>query len=125
MSSQTLCHQRRADGWLHLCNGLDPVRDGGMVPSILGMTGALGRLRGEITIVTPTPSRLNDVQYPRRTDAQRAGDRSRGISSHGGSCSSSRSVAITYTPRCSYRPLGPCSLPDHRPRYGRAVGLAP
>ena len=28
-------------GWLHLCNGLDPVRDGGMVPSILGMTGAL------------------------------------------------------------------------------------
>ena len=27
--------------WLHLCNGLDPVRDGGMVPSILGMTGAL------------------------------------------------------------------------------------
>ena len=30
---------------MHLCNGLDPVRDGGMVPSILGMTGALGRLR--------------------------------------------------------------------------------
>ena len=35
----------RRTGWLHLCNGLDPVRDGGMVPSILGMTGALGRLR--------------------------------------------------------------------------------
>ncbi len=51
-------------GWLHLCNGLDPVRDGGMVPSILGMTEALGRLRGEITIVTPTPSRLNELSIP-------------------------------------------------------------
>ena len=46
-------------GWLHLCNGLDPVRDGGMVPSILGMTGALCRLHGNVTIVTPTPSRLD------------------------------------------------------------------
>ncbi len=45
--------------WLHLCNGLDPVRDGGMVPSILGMTGALGRLGGDVSIVTPTPSRLH------------------------------------------------------------------
>lgn len=43
---------------LHLCNGLDPVRDGGMVPSILGMTGALCRLGADVTIVTPTPSRL-------------------------------------------------------------------
>jgi glycosyltransferase involved in cell wall biosynthesis len=51
-------------GWLHLCNGLDPVRDGGMVPSILGMTGALGRLRGETTIVTPTPSRLDELNIP-------------------------------------------------------------
>jgi glycosyltransferase involved in cell wall biosynthesis len=48
----------RRGGWVHLCNGLDPVRDGGMVPSILGMTGALCRLKGEVTIVTPTPSRL-------------------------------------------------------------------
>jgi glycosyltransferase involved in cell wall biosynthesis len=48
-------------GWLHLCNGLDPVRDGGMVPSILGMTGALSRLGGEVTIVTPTPSRLGST----------------------------------------------------------------
>ena len=54
-------------GWLHLCNGLDPVRDGGMVPSILGMTGALCRLRGEVTIVTPTPSRLEHVD-PCRQD---------------------------------------------------------
>jgi glycosyltransferase involved in cell wall biosynthesis len=46
-------------GWLHLCNGLDPVRDGGMVPSILGMTAALGRIKGQLTIVTPTPSRLD------------------------------------------------------------------
>ena len=45
--------------WLHLCNGLDPFRDGGMVPSILGMTGALGRLGGDVSIVTPTPSRLD------------------------------------------------------------------
>jgi glycosyltransferase involved in cell wall biosynthesis len=51
-------------GWVHLCNGLDPVRDGGMVPSILGMTGALGRLRSGITIVTPTPSRLDDIAVP-------------------------------------------------------------
>ena len=29
--------------WLHVCNGLDPVRDGGMVPSI-SMTSALSRL---------------------------------------------------------------------------------
>ena len=49
-------------GWLHLCNGLDPVRDGGMVPSILGMTGALSRLRDDVTIVTPTPSRLDPSQ---------------------------------------------------------------
>ena len=44
-----LCGRRRDSSrtrparWLHLCNGLDPVRDGGMVPSILGMTGALSR----------------------------------------------------------------------------------
>jgi len=53
--------RERRGGWLHLCNGLDPVRDGGMVPSILGMTGALSRLRGEVTIVTPTPSRLDQA----------------------------------------------------------------
>src|SRR5947207_7082206 len=51
----------RRSGWLHLCNGLDPVRDGGMVPSILGMTGALSRRGGEVTIVTPTPSRLGST----------------------------------------------------------------
>jgi glycosyltransferase involved in cell wall biosynthesis len=32
-----------------------------MVPSILGMTGALSRLHGDVTIVTPTPSRLGDA----------------------------------------------------------------
>jgi glycosyltransferase involved in cell wall biosynthesis len=46
-------------GWVHICNGLDPRRDGGMVPSILGMTRALGRIKGTVTIVTPTPSRLD------------------------------------------------------------------
>lgn len=50
--------------WLHLCNGLDPVRDGGMVPSILGMTGALRRAGGDVRIVTPTPSRLDDLAPP-------------------------------------------------------------
>jgi glycosyltransferase involved in cell wall biosynthesis len=45
-------------GWVHLCNGLDPVRDGGMVPSIVGMTTALSSTGGSVTIVTPTPSRL-------------------------------------------------------------------
>jgi glycosyltransferase involved in cell wall biosynthesis len=49
-------------GWLHLCNGLDPVRDGGMVPSILGMTSALSRLRAKVAIVTTTPSRLDSLQ---------------------------------------------------------------
>jgi glycosyltransferase involved in cell wall biosynthesis len=53
------CH-----GWLHLCNGLDPVRDGGMVPSILGITSALSRLRGKVTIVTTTPSRLDGAELP-------------------------------------------------------------
>jgi glycosyltransferase involved in cell wall biosynthesis len=55
---------RARGGWVHLCNGLDPVRDGGMVPSILGMAGALGRLRGDVTIVTPTPSRLDAASFP-------------------------------------------------------------
>ena len=49
--------------YLHLCNGLDRVRDGGMVPSILGMTGALCRLQGEVTILTPTPSRLDEAHF--------------------------------------------------------------
>ena len=50
--------------WLHLCNGLDPRRDGGMVPSILGMTGALVGRGKEVGIVTPTPSRLEGGALP-------------------------------------------------------------
>jgi glycosyltransferase involved in cell wall biosynthesis len=48
---------------VHLCNGLDPVRDGGMVPSILGMTAAVRRARPDrsLTIITPTPSRLSET----------------------------------------------------------------
>ncbi|QEH31705.1 Spore coat protein SA [Aquisphaera giovannonii] len=46
-------------GWLHLCNGLDPERDGGMVPSILGMTSAIRRGGDDVAIVTPTPSRID------------------------------------------------------------------
>lgn len=55
---------RVREGWVHLCNGLDPRRDGGMVPSILGMTGALARQGGPVTIVTPTPSRHADLSIP-------------------------------------------------------------
>ena len=55
-------------GVVHLCNGLDPRRDGGMVPSILGMTGALAAAGGPITIVTPTPSRLDGTPVPAGVD---------------------------------------------------------
>src|SRR4051812_47552364 len=55
-----------AGEWLHLCNGLIPQRDGGMVPSILGMTAGLAGQGGEVTIVTPTPSRLGDLAIPPR-----------------------------------------------------------
>jgi glycosyltransferase involved in cell wall biosynthesis len=51
-------------GRVHCCNGLDPGRDGGMVPSILGMTGGLARQGAPITIVTPTPSRLEGSAIP-------------------------------------------------------------
>ncbi len=54
----------RRRSWVHICNGLDPRRDGGMVPSILGMTGALSRLREGVTVVTPTPSRLDRASLP-------------------------------------------------------------
>lgn len=56
----------RHRGWVHICNGLDPGRDGGMVPSILGMAGALARAREGVTIVTPTPSRLEPGELPAR-----------------------------------------------------------
>src|SRR3974390_1192187 len=56
----------RRTRWLHLCNGLDPARDGGMVPSILGMTGALTRLGKDVAIVTPTPSRLEAMPIEAR-----------------------------------------------------------
>ncbi len=59
---------RFREGWLHLCNGLDPVRDGGMVPSILGMTGALAEHTTPVTIVTPTPSRLGIMPLPLRVN---------------------------------------------------------
>ena len=51
-------------GRLHCCNGLDPRRDGGMVPSILGMTGALARLGDAVNIITPTPSRVDPLELP-------------------------------------------------------------
>ncbi|GAC1346221.1 MAG: glycosyltransferase [Isosphaeraceae bacterium] len=55
-------------GHVHVCNGLDPKRDGGMVPSILGMTGALAEEVGRVTIVTPTPSRLDAISIPPGVD---------------------------------------------------------
>ena len=55
-------------GWLHVCNGLDPRRDGGMVPSLLGMTGAIARRGTPVTIVTPTPSRLGAIRLPEGVD---------------------------------------------------------
>ncbi len=57
-----------ATRWLHCCNGLDPRRDGGMVPSILGMTGSLARTGEPITIVTPTASRLEGTSLPPGVD---------------------------------------------------------
>jgi glycosyltransferase involved in cell wall biosynthesis len=49
---------------LHLCNGLDPTRDGGMVPSILGFTGALARRGLRTEIVTPNASRRSSFLVP-------------------------------------------------------------
>lgn len=58
-------HEPPAAGYVHLCNGLDPVRDGGMVPSILGMTGALAACgQGATRIVTTTPSRTDLLSLP-------------------------------------------------------------
>lgn len=62
--SAALAGRKFREGWLHLCNGLDPVRDGGMVPSILGMAGAQASQGGPVTIVTPTPSRLGTTTLP-------------------------------------------------------------
>jgi len=62
--------RRFREGWLHICNGLDPVRDGGMVPSILGMTEALARNGGPVRIVTPTPSRLGETPIPPKVTLQ-------------------------------------------------------
>ncbi len=56
--------------WTHICNGLDPRRDGGMVPSILGMTGGLAGQGGSVSIVTPTPSRLHAGQVPSGVELQ-------------------------------------------------------
>src|SRR5215203_2534237 len=65
-ASRSARRTRVATGWLHLCNGLDPRRDGGMVPSILGMTGALAGQGGKVTILAPTPSRLGGTPAPAR-----------------------------------------------------------
>jgi glycosyltransferase involved in cell wall biosynthesis len=51
-------------GWLHVCNGLVPTRDGGIVPSVLGMSRALAGQGGDVAVVTPTPSDLPEPQQP-------------------------------------------------------------
>ena len=51
--------------WVHVCNGLDPRRDGGMVPSILGMTGGLAGQGRDVRIVTPTTSKIEGNRIPR------------------------------------------------------------
>jgi len=58
-------HPTASTGFIHICNGLDPVRDGGMVPSILGMTGALvGEGDRPTRIVTTTASRTDMLNLP-------------------------------------------------------------
>ncbi len=49
---------------LHICNGLDPFRDGGMVPSILGFLGAIQQDGTSVRAVTPTESRLEHINVP-------------------------------------------------------------
>lgn len=53
---------------LHLCNGLVPSRDGGMVPSILGFAGALARAGEAPLLVTPTASQLEPGAVPGGVD---------------------------------------------------------
>ena len=50
--------------YLHVCNGMDPFRDGGMVPSILGFLGALAEQGTAIRAVTPTASKLENLKIP-------------------------------------------------------------
>lgn len=59
---------RAGADWVHLCNGLVPRRDGGMVPSILGFTGGLARVGGPVRIVTPTPSELDGLAIPEQVE---------------------------------------------------------
>ncbi|MFM7130024.1 MAG: glycosyltransferase [bacterium] len=78
-------------GLVHLCNGLDPIRDGGMVPSILGMAGALaGMGQMPTSIVTTTASRLDLLDVPEglpifgpETDFREAVKRAGAVHIHG------------------------------------------
>ncbi len=62
---QTVEQPAKGRSWVHVCNGLDPRRDGGMVPSILGMTGGLVGQGGDVRIVTSTPSTIEAARVPR------------------------------------------------------------
>ncbi len=111
-------------GWVHLCNGLDPRRDGGMVPSILGMTGALSRLRPGVTIVTTTPSRIDHACLPAglelrgpEADIEGAVRSSEVVHLHGLWQAQTRRGARAA--RAARVPV-----PDRGPRHGRALGTA-
>ncbi len=112
------------EGWLHICNGLDPVRDGGMVPSILGMTGALAASGGLVNIVTPTPSRLGDTVVPPKvrlqgpeTELESAVRTAEAIHMHG--LWQAADPIRGATGLAGGRPLH-----DRRSRDGRALGVA-
>ena len=112
------------EGWVHLCNGLDPVRDGGMVPSILGMTGALAARQAEpVTIVTPTPSRLGRQPSPPgvtlrgpETDLEAVVRGAEVVHMHG--------LWQAQTRRGAGWRGGRRAIPDRGARDGRAVGVA-
>ena len=114
-----------ATGWLHLCNGLDPRRDGGMVPSILGMTGGLARRGESVAIVTPTPSRLDGDRRSRPASSCAAPSATWRPPSDGAEVVHLHGLWQGHTRRGAAearRPARP--LPHRRPRHGRAVGPA-
>ena len=112
-------------GWVHLCNGLDPRRDGGMVPSILGMTGGLAGQGGAVTIVTPTPSRLDEADVPTGRRCWRARPTTWNRRARGAEVVHLHGLWQGHTRRgASGGATGRRAVPDRGPRHGRALGDA-